>query len=386
MFALYKKPRSIISCLHIINSKLGFLSRSITNASPQLEKPEICSKNHSFTVSYLINNIGLSPNVAIYNSKCVKFESLDKPDAAVTLFKDCGFDDTHISKIIAKCPQLLTYNPIVTLLPKLKFFCSIGASSDDIVSNPYILEFSLNKRLVPFYDFCKSMLLSDKQIVDILRVHGCYVLSDSQLSDNANVKLLKEVGVGVGHIGQLIHRKPRVVNMPYERFKKVVYELLDMKFDPSKALFYLALSVRLAMNNLTWAHKIEVYMRWGWTEHDVLLAFRKNPVCMSLSEENIMSGMDFLVNKVGFQSMAIAKRPIVLTYSLKSRLIPRCSVIRVLQMKGLISEDLSLLSVSFVVITEQSFVDRFIIRYEKELPQLLTAYQSKLGILELGEV
>ena len=39
-------------------------------------KPEIGSKNHSFTVSYLINNLGLSPHVAISNSKRVKFESL----------------------------------------------------------------------------------------------------------------------------------------------------------------------------------------------------------------------------------------------------------------------------------------------------------------------
>ena len=98
-----------------------------------------------------------------------------------------------------------------------------------------------------------------------------------------------------------------------------------------------------------------------------------------------MSGMDFLVNKMGFQSMTIAKRPVALTYSLKSRLILRCSVIKVLQMKGLTSEDLILLSLSILMITDQSFVDRFIIKYKKQLPQLLNAYQSKLGILELGE-
>ncbi|KAL1825858.1 hypothetical protein ACET3Z_012636 [Daucus carota] len=388
MFGLYNKPRTFISCLNIINSKLRFLdnvSRTITNASPQIENPEIGSKNHSFTVSYLINNHGLSPQVAISKSKRVKFESLDKPDSIVALFRDHGFSDSHISKIISKRSHFLTYNPKVTLLPKLKFLWSIGASSDDVASNPYVLEYSLEKRLVPFYDSCKSMFLSDKEIVKILRDHGSYVLSNSRVCDNPNVELLKEVGVGMRFIGQIIYRKPRLLNIPYDRFKTVVYKLLDMKFDLSKALFVSALPVRLAMSDLTWAHKIEVYKRWGWTEHEVLSAFRKNPVIMSLSEEKILSGMEFLVNKIGFQSIAIAERPVVLTYSLKSRLIPRCSVIRVLQMKGLISKDLSLLSFSFLIITERSFVDRFIIKYEEKLPQLLTAYQSNLGILELGE-
>ncbi|KAL1825860.1 hypothetical protein ACET3Z_012638 [Daucus carota] len=388
MFASYNKPRTIISCLNIINSKLRFLdnvSRTITNASPKIENPEIGSKNHSFTVSYLINNHGLSPQVAISNSKRVKFESLDKPESVVALFRDHGFSDSQISNIISKCPQLLTYNPKVTLLPKLKFLFSIGASSDDVASKPYILDRSLDKRLVPFHDSCKSMFLSDKQIFNILRKHGSYILGIPRVSDNPNVKLLKEVGVGMRYIGQIIYRKPRFMNINHDRFKTVVYELLEMKFDPSRAHFVAALSVRLAMSNLTWAHKIEVYKRWGWTEHEIMSAFRQNPICMSLSEENIMSGMDFLVNKMGFQSMTIAKRPVALTYSLKSRLIPRCSVIKVLQMKGLISEDLSLLSLSILMITDQSFVDRFIIKYKKQLPQLLNAYQSKLGILELGE-
>ena len=34
-----------------------------------------------------------------------------------------------------------------------------------------------------------------------------------------------------------------------------------------------------------------------------------------------MSGMSFFVNKIGFRSMAIARRPVVLSYSLNLRLI-----------------------------------------------------------------
>ena len=45
------------------------------------------------------------------------------------------------------------------------------------------------------------------------------------------------------------------------------YALLEMKFNPSRAHF-------VAMSNLTWAYKIEVHKGWGWTEHEIMSAFR----------------------------------------------------------------------------------------------------------------
>ena len=53
-----------------------------------------------------------------------------------------------------------------------------------------------------------------------------------------------------------------------------------------------------------------------------------------------MAKMDFFVNKMGKDSL-IARRPLLLIYSLEKRLIPHYSVVQFLLSKGLINKDLS---------------------------------------------
>jgi mTERF domain-containing protein len=55
--------------------------------------------------------------------------------------------------------------------------------------------------------------------------------------------------------------------------------------------------------------KLELYKRWGWSKDVALLAFKKRPFCMLSSEEKITKAMDFLVNKMGWPSAAVARYP-----------------------------------------------------------------------------
>ncbi|PSR86044.1 Transcription termination factor like [Actinidia chinensis var. chinensis] len=103
---------------------------------------------------------------------------------------------------------------------------------------------------------------------------------------------------------------------------------------------------------------------------------------MGLSEKKIASGMDFLVNRMGFKPAEIGRYPIVLSYSLDRRIIPRCCVIRVLLLKGFMKNKISL--GSFVSFTEKRFLDEFVKKYEEQVPELLSIYQGKRGILEPG--
>lgn len=74
---------------------------------------------------------------------------------------------------------------------------------------------------------------------------------------------------------------------------------------------------------------MELYSKWGWTEDDFWLAFRKNPRFMPLSANSFSSEMDFIVNKMGWQPADVAKELNTLTYSLEKRIMPRASVIRI---------------------------------------------------------
>ncbi|PRQ51425.1 putative transcription regulator mTERF family [Rosa chinensis] len=62
----------------------------------------------------------------------VRFDTPEKPDSVIKLFKDYGLSDAHISDIVKKCPVLLVSNAEKTLWPKLQFFTSIGLSGNDL--------------------------------------------------------------------------------------------------------------------------------------------------------------------------------------------------------------------------------------------------------------
>lgn len=86
--------------------------------------------------------------------------------------------------------------------------------------------------------------------------------------------------------------------------------------------------------------------------------------------------MDILVNQLGLESSIIVKRPVLLGLSLEKRVLPRCSVLKILLSKGLINKKRS----GFALLCpERLFLEKFVTCYEVEAPQLLKIYQEQLG-------
>ncbi|RVW61793.1 hypothetical protein CK203_063333 [Vitis vinifera] len=309
-------------------------------------------KQHSFTVSYLMNSCGLPPESALSASRKIQFETPERADSVLALLRNYGCTNTHISKIVSRYPLLLTANPEKTLLPKLEFFCSVGFSGSDlasiVVAGPQILKRSLENHVIPSYNFLKSVLMVNENIVRAL--NKSYWLHVSQNK---------------------------------EKFSRSVKMVIEMGFDPLRVPFVKAVQVIMEMGGSMWGHKMEVYRRWGLTDDEIMLMFRLDPLCMKSSEKKIMSVMDFLVNKMGWKPAAIARYPTVFLRSLEKKIIPWCSVVKVLQMKGLVKKDLCL---SFLGSNEKNFFNRFMVKYEQDVPELLNVYQGKIGILELGFV
>lgn len=92
--------------------------------------------------------------------------------------------------------------------------------------------------------------------------------------------------------------------------------------------------------------------------------------------------MDFLVNRIGFLPATIFESPSLFHYNLEKRIIPRCLVVRSLQLKGLIKKDSRLLG--FLSKTEKLFLERYVTKYKEEVPELLRVYQGKVVLLESG--
>jgi mTERF domain-containing protein len=102
---------------------------------------------------------------------------------------------------------------------------------------------------------------------------------------------------------------------------------------------------------------------------------------MLLSEEKIMKAMNYLVNKLGRPSTDIARNPVVLNYSLEKRIIPRCSVVQILIAKDVVKNDLCLST--FILITEKSFLERYVYKFQDIVSQLLSVYHSKIDLLDV---
>ncbi|XP_059625741.1 transcription termination factor MTERF8, chloroplastic-like [Cornus florida] len=373
-----------VSCL--INSS-GLYTETATSASVITPISSKSSSNQdSYTVSYLINSCGLSPETAISASEKLHFETPEKPDSVIRLLRNHGFSKTQIAILVRKRPVLLLAHPEKTILPKLEFFQSIGVSRTDLARtlslDPTLLTRSLENQIVPNYNFLKSVLQSNQKVVAAMRRTSWLFLQDHTKNLVPNIAVLRELGVPESCIILLLAHYPEAILQKHEQFSEIVTEVKKMGFDPLKSTFVLALhAISGKGSELRWNRCYEAYKKWGWSKDDILSAFRKHPHCMILSEKKITAAMDFFVNNMGWQSTMIARCPVVLFFSLEKRIIPRCSVIQVLSSKGLMKKDLSLSTVLLPV--EKSFLDRFVTKYEEELPELLSVYQGKVDILEL---
>ena len=174
---------------------------------------------------------------------------------------------------------------------------------------------------------------------------------------------------------------PSVVCWKEGKFSRSVKSVIEMGFDPLRCSFVKEVQVIYEGTESPWEHRMEVYRRCGWTDYEIMLMFRQGPYIMKSSEKKIMSGMDFLVNRMGWQPAAIARFPIVFLLNLEKRTIPRCSVVKVLRMKGLVKKNLSLSAI--LACTGRVFLDKFVVKYQEDIPHLFNVYKGKMDFLEL---
>ena len=118
---LSRKPAQLKSTLAEKKPTLVSLQNETSVKSKSITS-KTTSKQHPFTVTYLINSCGLSSESAISASEKVQFQSPERPDLVLALLRNYGFSRTQISNLIRKRPILLLYNPENILLPKLEFF------------------------------------------------------------------------------------------------------------------------------------------------------------------------------------------------------------------------------------------------------------------------
>ncbi|KAL5541820.1 hypothetical protein UlMin_009530 [Ulmus minor] len=337
---------------------------------------------HSFAVSYLVNSLGFSSQMALSASRYLYFKTPDKPDKVIEFFDEHGFTRTQILNLIRRFPGVLSCNKEKSILPKLEFFRSKGLSDTEMAKIlsvfPSILKRSLAKHSIPSYEFFMCLFQSDEKVIHAFKRDPKSLLANIAKNVVPNVDLLKELGVPKSNIATLFLYQPRTFLVSSGRFREIVEEVKEMGFNVSKMKFLLAVFAFRAMKKSTWEKKVGLFMKWGWSEEDVYKAFMRSPWCLMASEDKIVAYMDFFTNKMGWKAELLAKRPSFLTLSLEKRVIPRALVFEVLLSKGLVKKDPSLRML--LDTTEKKFLQTFVLRYEKEAPELLKLYKKNLAL------
>ncbi|XP_004488247.1 transcription termination factor MTERF15, mitochondrial-like [Cicer arietinum] len=336
------------------------------------------SHSTSFAVSYLIHNFGFSPLFAnkLCSTYSVKFKTNQNPDLVLTFFRNHGFSDSQLRDTIAKAPWLLTCDPIKRVLPKFQFFLSKGASNSDIVNlvsmNPMVLCSSLENQIVPTYELVYRFLKSHKDTIACVN-HNSTFFGDRRVA--SNIRLLTENGVADSNIARMLKTHCRTLQT--RDMLKLVEELKDLGFNPSKATFGVALNAKTTVPEARWKEKVDTLKKWGWSDEDVLVAFRTQPYCMLVSIDKINLVMNFWINQLGWDAMALVKGSSVFLLSLEKRIIPRAQVVQYLLKKGLRKKTASMIYP--FVMSDKLFLDMFIKRFE-ESSYLLKLYEEKLNL------
>ncbi|PIM97097.1 Mitochondrial transcription termination factor, mTERF [Handroanthus impetiginosus] len=385
---LFKKQLTIVAASNVRGFRSPPRSPLIASLIIRLfsSNSEIpCDQRKSFTVSYLINSCGLSQEATNVASKKVTLKSPENADLLLTILKNHGLSDAHITKMVTISPNILLAHPEKTVLPKLQFLNSIGMPAPDlaqlIARTPGILRCSLRNRIIPFYECLKNLLKSDKKVITVFKRATAYFLLNPLQRMPHNVAVLKKYGVDESKISFLAVHNPQPLLARSDKLVKLLDKVTELGIDISKSIFIQAVKVLYSTTKSSWEAKRKTYHKWGWSESDISMAFSFHPVCMNLSEKKIMSEMDFFVNEMNCEAKAIARQPTVLFYSLKKRSMPRCRVVKLLMVKGLIKPSCSLASV--LRMTDKTFLEKFVVKYHN-VPRLLDVYRGNLNLRDLG--
>ncbi|KAK9111063.1 hypothetical protein Scep_018582 [Stephania cephalantha] len=294
------------------------------------------------TVSdFLINRHGFSPETASTVSKTLTLiRNPEKSDSVLSIFKKCGFSNTHIENIVKFVPQILSAHPDKTIKPKIKTFQDLGFAATDIgeiVGNcPWILKLRADNQLGSI-GLLKDFVGSNSGVAKVIKRSSWFLSNNLHKSMIPNIDYMKSCGICSTQIGKLLCSVPRLFTFKLDRIKCLVKRVDEMGYDRKSKMFVHAIRVLGSLTEEKWEFKKQVFRGLGWTEDDILFVFRRNPGVFNLSDRKIREIAKYLGDAGGYDSSFLVLHPEMLNYSLEGRIKPRLNVWLVLQSNQLVN-------------------------------------------------
>ncbi|XP_038691087.1 uncharacterized protein LOC119989555 [Tripterygium wilfordii] len=331
-----------------------------------------------FTVQCLVNSCGFPMETALSVSQKIQLSEKkpQKPKSVVSFLKSQGFDDTQIVKLVEKQPGILRCEVDSNLKPKFEFLAKKGFTGAPLLyAVAGLRERALNSQLDPLFEYLRSLLGNNEDVVSAIMRYPLLLTVNVKVKLQSNVDLLINEGVPISGIRKLIILKPRVLIMSKnDTTISAVKTVKNMGLDVRGPMFMYAFRVVVSLSEETLKKKVDVFKSLGWTEEQILSAFKRYPSCFAASEDRIRNTVDFCVNTMKLKPEALIADPIILTLGIDTRLRPRNYVFKVLQSKNLIKLNTKI--EWFLKLSEKNVMEKYILPHNDQIPNLLEMYSS----------
>uniref|UniRef100_A0A6N2M6P7 Uncharacterized protein n=1 Tax=Salix viminalis TaxID=40686 RepID=A0A6N2M6P7_SALVM len=372
------RKKNLQLLLSLIQKRCLQTSSSSADALLPPTRTTNASSSTSFDVHFLMNSCGLSSKSALSVSHKLHLHQnkLQNPQSVLLYLKSHEFDDTHIAQLIEKRPQILHSGVDDTLKPKFDFLVQNGFTGkllpQLIASDPNILSAAVDSRLKPCFELLKSFLGSPDRIVVALKRAPFLMSFSFKGAVQPNIELLIKEGMAVDRVAKLLSLHARVILVKHDRMVYAVNALKNLGVEPKTPVFLHAVKVMLSVSKSNWRKKIEFIKSIGWSEEEIIVAFKRYPYLLACSEEKIRKSLDFFVNTLKLEPRAIITCPEYLSYSVDRRLRPRHNVLKVLLSKKLVKDEKIVQAVTRI--SDKDFLENYVTKYADKVTGLLEIY------------
>ncbi|BAS80936.1 transcription termination factor MTERF8, chloroplastic [Oryza sativa Japonica Group] len=357
--------------------RLQLLSRAAPEAASATTTTTTAPDNHFSVEEYLISNCNLTQPQAHKASKSIAhLKSRSNPDAVLAFLADFGLSPKEVAAIVASNPRILCARIDRSLAPICSELRAVGLSPSQIARLAQITgRYFLCRSFVSKVRFWLPLFGSSERLLQASDWNYWLLTSDLEKVVEPNVSFLKECGLSARDISKLLVAAPRLVTMHPDYVKDAVRRAIQLGVAPGSQMFRHALSTAGCIGQDKIDAKVAVLKEsLGWSQEEVNLAVSKAPRILVASEERLRRNAEFLIDEVGLQPQYVARRSVLLMYSLERRLVPRHLVVKLLKERGLIEQDRCFFNA--VAPTEEKFLEKFVVPFEGCVPGLADAYES----------
>ncbi|TVU00208.1 hypothetical protein EJB05_54387, partial [Eragrostis curvula] len=328
----------------------------------------------SFAVEdYLVSRCGLTPAQALKATKKIPhLSSRSNPDAVLAFLGGTLWGHRR------RYRRRRRHGPEVPLRRRGADhdLYNLGLSRDEVARLiPFAPCFFHSTFLGRNLEFWLNELGSFDKLLRAVRMNSALLNIDPDKATEPNMALLRQCGLNASDLLASNIYAPRLFTMNPERLREAVERVEELGVQRGARMFPRALVLISLRSKEAYARRVRFLQKFGFSHDEVREILRKAPFVLSLSDQKIQGNVVFLMKDVGLDVPYIARRPVLLLYSVERRLLPRHWLLKSLKEKGLLIFEFDFYGIASK--GEKLFLEKFVLPYKDLVPGLAEDYASK---------